>query len=151
MLIVDTDTKVTQNIFHILLKITLRFYLSIMSVCQCYSYLLFMNSMITIFGPASARSFKIGVVGNNNWLVGNAVFSERALRIFLTFCVNLGGYKGRKVTELDFWEKFLIWRYSRKGLQISPKSVTDIFLKNGSNDFFGFCPEVSTKYDPQFE
>ena len=35
-----------------------------------------MNRMTTIFGPASARSYKIGVVGNNNWLVGNAVFSE---------------------------------------------------------------------------
>ena len=54
------------------------------------------------FGPASARSFKVGVVGNNNWLVGNAVFSETALRTFLIFCVNLGGYKGRNVTELDF-------------------------------------------------
>ena len=106
MLIVNTDTKVTQNIFHILLKITLRFYLSIMSMCQCYSYLLYMNSMTPIFGPASARSFKIGVVGNNNWLVGNAVPSETALRIFLTFCVNLGGYKGRKVTA-GFLRKIL--------------------------------------------
>ena len=65
--------------------------------------------------------------------------------------MKLGDYKGKKVTEPNFWKKFLIWRYSRKGLQISPKSVTDIFLKNDSNDFFGFCPEVSTKYDPQFE
>ena len=54
-----------------------------------------------IFGPASARSYKIGVVGNN-WLVGNAVFSETALRIFLIFCMKLGDYKGRKVTEPDF-------------------------------------------------
>ena len=38
MLIVDTNTKVTQYIFHILLIITLRFYSSIMAVCQCYSY-----------------------------------------------------------------------------------------------------------------
>ena len=47
----------------------------------------------------------------------------------------------------------MIWKYSRKGLQISPESDTesDIFLKNGSNDFFGFWPEVSTKYDLQFE
>ena len=65
--------------------------------------------------------------------------------------MKLGDYKGRKVTEPDFWKKFLIWRYSRKSLQISPKSDTDIFLKNGSNDFFGFWPEVSTKYDLQFE
>ena len=85
------------------------------------------------------------------WLVGNAVFSETALRIFLIFCMKLSDYKCRKVIEPDFWKKFLIWRYSRKGLQISPKSDTDIFLKNGSNDFFGFWPEVSTKYDLQFE
>ena len=62
------------------------------------------------------------------WLVGNAVFSETAPRIFLIFCMKLGDYKGRKVTELDFRKKFLIWRYSRKCLQISPKSDT-IFSK----------------------
>ena len=38
-----------------------------------------------------------------------------------------------------------------KSLQISPKSNTDIFLKNDSNNFFGFWPEVSTKCDLQFE
>ena len=54
-----------------------------------------------IFGPASARSYKIGVVGNN-WLVGNAVFSETVQRIFLIFCLKLGDYKGRKVTESDY-------------------------------------------------
>ena len=36
------------------------------------------------------------------WLVGNAVFSETVLRIFLIFCMKLGDYKGRKVTEPDF-------------------------------------------------
>ena len=62
-----------------------------------------------IIGPASARSYKIGVVGNNwlvgwlvDWLVGNAVFSETALRIFLIFCMTLGDFKSRKVTEPDF-------------------------------------------------
>ena len=71
------------------------------------------------------------------WLVRNAVFSEAARRIFLIFCMKSGeAYKG---TEPDFWEKFLIWRYSRKGLQISPQSDT-IFLKNSSNDFLGFWP-----------
>ena len=54
-----------------------------------------------LFGQASARSYKIGVVGNN-WLVGNAVFSEMALRIFLIFGIKLRDYKGRKVTEPDF-------------------------------------------------
>ena len=105
-----------------------------------------------IFGPASVRSYKISVVGNNYWLVGNAVFSETALRIFLIFCMKLGDYKGRKVTEPGFWKKFLIWRYLQKGHQISPKSdIILVFLKNGSNDFFGFWPEVSTKYDLQFK
>ena len=35
------------------------------------------------------------------WLVGNSVFSETALRIFLIFCMKLGDYKGRKVTEAE--------------------------------------------------
>ena len=61
------------------------------------------------------------------WLVSNAVFSETAPRIFLIFCMKLGDYKGRKVTEPDFWKKFLIWRYSRKSLQISPKWDSLIF------------------------
>ena len=44
---------------------------------------------------------KVSVVGNN-WLVVNEIFSETALRIFLIFCMKLGDYKGRKVTEPDF-------------------------------------------------
>ena len=62
------------------------------------------------------------------WLVGKAVFSETTLRVFLMFCMKLGGYKGRKVTEPDFCKKFMIWRYSRKRLQISPKWGTLIFF-----------------------
>ena len=54
------------------------------------------------------------------WLVGwYAVFSEMALRIFLIFCMKIGDYEGRKVTEPDFWKKILIWKYSLNGLQIS--------------------------------
>ena len=56
---------------------------------------------ISFFEMASARSYKIGVVGNI-WLVDNTVFSERALRTFLIFYMKLGHYKGRKVTKLDF-------------------------------------------------
>ena len=86
------------------------------------------------------------------WLVVNEVFSETAQRIFLIFCMKLGDYKGRKATEPDFWKRFLICKYSRKGLQISPKSdIFDIFLKNSCNCFFGFWPEVSTKYNLHFE
>ena len=73
------------------------------------------------------------------WLVGKAVFSETALWIFLIFCMKLGDYKGRKGTEPDFWKKFLIWRYSRKGLQISQKSDTLIFFsKTALTIFFVF-------------
>ena len=62
-----------------------------------------------LIGPASARSYKIGDVGNNwlvGWLVGNAVSSETALRIFLIFCMKLGDYKGIKKTT-EFLKKNL--------------------------------------------
>ena len=39
-------------------------------------------------------------------------------------------YKSRKVTGSDFWKQFLIWRYSQKSLEISPKSDTLIFFLN---------------------
>ena len=43
------------------------------------------------------------------------------------------------MTEPDFREKFLIWRYLRKGLQISPKSDTMIFFsKTALTIFLGF-------------
>ena len=86
------------------------------------------------------------------WLVDNVVFSETAVNIFLIFCMKLGDYKGRKVTEPGFWKKLLILRYSRKGHQISPKSDTLIFFsKTALTIFFGFWPEVSTKYELQFD
>ena len=96
-------------------------FLHVLYVCACTCVCLFV-----FVGATWARSYKIGVIGNN-WLVGNAVFSKMDVSIFLIFCIELGDCKGRKVTELDFWKKFLIWRYSRKRLQISPKSDTLIF------------------------
>ena len=70
----------------------------------CLAPCLLMKGLVKFLffvGPASARSYKIVVVGNN-WLVGNTVFSETAVRIFLIFCLKLGDYKDRKVTESDF-------------------------------------------------
>ena len=55
-------------------------------------------------------------------------FLRNGSKDFSDFLHKLGDYKSRKVTEPDFWKKFLIWRYSRKGLQISPKSNTLIFF-----------------------
>ena len=40
------------------------------------------------------------------WLVGTAVFSETALRIFVIFCMKLGDCKGRKVTA-GFFKKIV--------------------------------------------
>ena len=49
--------------------------------------------------PGPIKSMLLVIIGS---LVGNAIFSETALRIFLIFCMKLGDYKGRKVTEPDF-------------------------------------------------
>ena len=86
---------------------------------------------LRVQGPI--RSVLLVIIG---LLVGNAVFSEKALRIFLIFCMKLGGYKSRKKTEPGFGKKFLIWRYSRKGLQVSPKSDTLIFFSKTALTIF---------------
>ena len=62
------------------------------------------------------------------WLFGWSIFSETCSKDFSDFWHKVKGYKGRKVTEPDFWKKFLIWRYWQKSLQISPKSDTLIFF-----------------------
>ena len=54
--------------------------------------------------------------------------------------MKLGDYKGRKVTEPDFWKKII---------DLPKIKHFGIFLKK--NFFFDFWPEVSTKYDLQFE
>ena len=110
------------------------------------------------YWTSASQHYKIAVVGSNcwlvGWLVGNKVFSETALRIFLIFCMKLGDYKGRKVTEADFWKKILIWRYSPKGLQISPKSGTLIYLVLNMNfhlnetcfsEKFAICSYLTSK------
>ena len=52
--------------------------------------------------PGPIKSVLLVIIG---WLVANAVFLEKAIRIFLIFCLKLGDYKGRKVTEPDFGKK----------------------------------------------
>ena len=49
--------------------------------------------------PDHIKSVLLVIIGR---LVGNAGFSETALSVFLIFCMKLGDYKGRKVTEPDF-------------------------------------------------
>ena len=80
------------------------------------------------------------------WLFGNAVFSETALRIFLIFYIKFGDYKGRKVTELFDLEIF-----AKKVSKLDQNQKLSYFSQRRLNDFFGFWPEVRTKYDLQFE
>ena len=116
---------------------------------------LFIFLVLLIGSASAARSYKSALLIIDwlfGWEVGNAVFSEKALRIFLIFCMKLGDYKSRKVTEPDFWKKLLIWRYLRKGLQVSPKSDTLIFFsKTALTTFFCFWPQVSSKYKLHLE
>ena len=61
-----------------------------------------------VFGPASARSYKIGVVASNwlvVWLVGNVVFSETALRIFLIFLHEVRGLIKAEKSQSQIFEK----------------------------------------------
>ena len=52
--------------------------------------------------------------------------------------MKLGDYKRRKVTEMDFFKKKLIWRYLGKRLQIRPKSDTLIFFSKMATIFLVF-------------
>ena len=68
------------------------------------------------------------------WLVGWLVkqfFSENALRIFLIF---LHEKSQSRIFEKN--SRFLIWRYSRKDLQIRPKSENLIFFSKTAQTIF---------------
>ena len=96
----------------------------------------------------SIRPVLLVIIG---WLVGNAVFSETAPRISLIFCMKLGDYKGRKATEPDFWKNSWFENIPEKVSKLAESQTLWYFSQNGSNDFFAFWPEVSTKYGLQFE
>ena len=97
---------------------------------QGLTYNNLISSLIMVFGSAPVRSYIISLSVITGWLVGwlagNAVFSERSLRIFLILCMKLGDYKGRKITEPNFRKRFLIleifhqnqrlWYFSQKPL-----------------------------------
>ena len=85
------------------------------------------------------------------WFVGNLVFSEKAVTIFLIFCVKLPDYKGKKSQSRIFEKNYWFGDIRKKISKLTQNKTLDVFLRNGSNDVFGFWPEVSTKYDLQFE
>ena len=103
-----------------------------------------------LFGAGSASSYKISVVGNG-WLVCNTVSSETAPRILVMFCMKLGDYKGRKVIEPDFWKTILDLEIFVKVSKLVQNQTLWYFSQKRLERFFWFCPEVSTKYDLQFE
>ena len=79
--------------------------------------------LLKFVGPASARSYKIGVLVITGWLVG-----------WLIAQFSLEKSQNRIIEK-----KLLISRYSRKGLQISPKSDTlTFFLKTALTMFLVF-------------
>ena len=68
----------------------------------------------------------------------------------MIFCLKLGDYKGGKVTESDFWKKFLIWRLIATRLEpTTTKFVNEqlagpvnVFLYFGILSITGLCPSV---------
>ena len=67
--------------------------------------------------------------------------SETALRIFLIFCMKLGHYKGKKVTEPFFWKKWPRTRTGPKGPKNRCKSGP--ILLNGAR----FTPMGHEKFN----
>ena len=102
-------------------------------------------------------------------LIGNAVFSETALKIFLIFCLKLGDYKGRKVTEPVFWKNSwfwdirekvsklaqnqTLWYFSQKHQKFSQIEVfghfldfASVFLDFGHNERWAWCLVVFLQF-----
>ena len=97
-------------------------------------------------------SYKIGVAGNG-WLVGWLVtqFSQKRLQWFFWFFAWSKGTIKVEKWQSRIFEKSSWFGGIREKVSKLAQKQTGIFLKNGFNDFFGFRPEVSTKYDLQFE
>ena len=87
-----------SNDFSILLN-DLKIFISYLVDILCIAESKLDESFLDLSQRRPIRSVLLVIIG---WLVGNAVSSETALRIFLIFCMKLGDYKGRKVTEPDF-------------------------------------------------
>ena len=71
-------------------------------------------------------------------LVGNAVFSKTAWRIFLIFCMKLGDYKGRIVTEPDFWKNSWFGDIREKVSKLAQNQTLIFFSKTAQTIFFDF-------------
>ena len=97
--------------------------------------------IIIIFGPPGT-----GRVHSNFW--------KTAHQFFLIFCMKLKGHKGRKLTELDFFRKFLFGRQGGQKVKIGPNFGQNLvkiwkYLKNASLDFFYFLYDFCILYGGQ--
>ena len=63
----------------------------------------------------------------------------------------MGTIKVEKSQSRIFEKKSWFGDIPEKVSKLAQNQALQYFLKNGSNDFFGFWLEVSTKYDLQFE
>ena len=61
------------------------------------------NFLLVRCQPGPIKLVLLVIIG---WLVGNAVFSETTLKIFLIFCMKLGDYKGKKSHSWIFEKSF---------------------------------------------
>ena len=106
--------------------------------------------MIVVFSYVCGMKRKKKIVGPpsvGGWVVGKAVFLGKRSKDFSDFF-------GWKVTEPNFWQKFSILDleiFQKRSPNWAKIRKFDIFLKNGSNNFFGFWLEVSTKYETIFQ
>ena len=100
-----------------------------------------------VFGPVSARSYKIGVVIIGwldgclvGWLVG-WLAGCLAVRIFVIFCINVEKSESR-IFEKNSW----FGDFCENVSKLAQNQTLWYFYF-----IFGFWPEVSNKYDLQFE
>ena len=98
------------------------------------------------------RSVLLVIIG---WLVGKAVFSVTAIKIFLIFCMKLGNYKGRKDTEPDFWKVLDLEIFAKKNFKLAQnqtllilfsKTVLTIFLVFGLKLVLNITFNLSENY-----
>ena len=114
----------TMNVF-LISSMTLQLHLNILFNNQC------------VFGPASARPYKIGVVGNN-WMVGNAVFSETAESIFSDFLNEVRGLIKVEKWQPDFEKNCWFGDIRRKVSKLTQNQTLIFFSKTALTIFLVF-------------
>ena len=79
---------------------------------------------------------------SNTWFVGNAVFSEKATRIFLIFCIKLGNIEVEESQSLNFEKNCWFGDISEKLSKLEQIRHFHILSKVALTIFFSFLPEL---------